>query len=604
MKSAALSGVLCATLMVGTASAQPPPDVIFADGFEGDLSAWSASATDGGDLHVTTTAALAATYQGLGGTVDDTAGLYAQDDNPRNEDRYRARFYVDPNGFDPGEASGHRRTRVFIAFEEAPTRRLLAVVLRRLNGQYALMGRARLDDNSQADTAFFSITDEPHVVEVDWRRASGPDAADGTFELWIDGVSRQTLTGLDNHLSSVDFVRLGALSVKVGATGTIHWDEFESRRDTYIGPCPGDVCPLICPDGTGDCDGTVSNGCERSLRTLADCGACGTACLVPNGTCSSGTCQACPSGTAECDGDPDTVCETAVDTVANCGGCGVTCTNEHGTSACAGGTCQPSCDPLWGTCDGDPRNGCERPLNTLSDCGDCDATCDLANASESCDGGTCTLGACSVGFDNCDAVTSNGCEQALDTLSHCGQCGQACDLPNASESCSTGTCTVGSCDAGFANCDGSQANGCEVVLSGHSNASPGDNLGTYDADSSTGFLCPGQGCDFLLTRTGRRGQFFQITAHEGSSCCAYVGLRFELIVPAGVDYDLYVNGAPICDPFACNSRRGTGLSETIDAWRGDDCAAVDDSFTAVVEVRYVGGSSCQAWTLNVYRREC
>jgi hypothetical protein len=31
-------------------------------------------------------------------------------------------------------------------------------------------------------------------------------------------------------------VRLGALSVKPGATGTLFWDEFESRRLTYIGP--------------------------------------------------------------------------------------------------------------------------------------------------------------------------------------------------------------------------------------------------------------------------------------------------------------------------------------------------------------------------------
>jgi hypothetical protein len=36
----------------------------------------------------------------------------------------------------------------------------------------------------------------------------------------------------------VDFVRLGALSLKAGASGTIRWDEFESRRVRYIGPRP------------------------------------------------------------------------------------------------------------------------------------------------------------------------------------------------------------------------------------------------------------------------------------------------------------------------------------------------------------------------------
>jgi hypothetical protein len=159
-----------------------------------------------------------------------------QDESPANEGRYRARFYFDPNGFDPGESLNHRRTRLFILFEEAPTRRVAALVLRRLGGAYSLMGRARLDDNSQANTAFFPITDGPHFAELDWRRASGPDANDGSFEMWIDGTPMATLSNLDNSLGAVDFVRLGALSVKTAASGTLYWDEFESRRASFIGP--------------------------------------------------------------------------------------------------------------------------------------------------------------------------------------------------------------------------------------------------------------------------------------------------------------------------------------------------------------------------------
>jgi uncharacterized repeat protein (TIGR01451 family) len=214
-------------------------DLIFRDGFEsGDFSAWDLAQTGGGDLTVEAGAAMAGTTAGLQAAVNDTAGLFVQDDSPTDEDRYRARFYLDPTGFDPGETQNHRRTRVLLGFEEAPTRRLMAIVLRRLSGQYALMGRARQDDNSQADTGFFSITPGPHVVEVDWIRSTGPDANDGEFRLWIDGVLRSTLTGLDNSISSVDFARLGALSVKVGATGVLRWDEFESRRQNYMGPLP------------------------------------------------------------------------------------------------------------------------------------------------------------------------------------------------------------------------------------------------------------------------------------------------------------------------------------------------------------------------------
>ena len=212
-------------------------DLIFADGVEGGtLDGWSSTSDDGGDLIVSGAAALAGTLQGMQGTVDDTAGLFVQDDTPAAERRYRARFWIDPNGFDPGEAESHLRTRVFVAFQDAPTRRLMALVLKRQGGQYSLMGRARRDDGSQADTGFFPIGDEPHAVELSWTAASAPGANDGTFELWIDGTSVSALTGIDNDTAAVDFVRLGALSVKGGATGTLFWDEFESRRLSSIGP--------------------------------------------------------------------------------------------------------------------------------------------------------------------------------------------------------------------------------------------------------------------------------------------------------------------------------------------------------------------------------
>ena len=214
------------------------PDLIFEDDFEsGGLAAWSGAQTDGGDLAVSAAAALKLTAIGLHGTVDDTTGLYVEDDSPADEDRYRARFYFDTNGYDPGEALGHRRARLFIVFQEAPTRRLATIVLRRLQGAYSLMARARLDDHSLHDTGFFPITDGPHVVELDWKRASGPDAQDGSFELWIDGVSVHAATGLDNSVSAVDFVRLGALSVKDGRERDALLGRVRvAPRLTYIGP--------------------------------------------------------------------------------------------------------------------------------------------------------------------------------------------------------------------------------------------------------------------------------------------------------------------------------------------------------------------------------
>jgi hypothetical protein len=213
------------------------PDLIFRDGFEdGTLGAWTASAADGGDLSVIPAAAMKSSLAGLRGVVDDTAGIYVQDDRPDGEARYRARFWFDPNGFDPGEAASRFRTRVFIAFSEAPTRRVLAIVLRRQGGQYSIRARARLDDNSQADTAFIPISDGPHAIEFDLRRATSPGFNVGSLTLRIDDDIAASMMFLENSLTEVDFVRMGALSVKPGASGTLYWDEFESRRQGVIEP--------------------------------------------------------------------------------------------------------------------------------------------------------------------------------------------------------------------------------------------------------------------------------------------------------------------------------------------------------------------------------
>jgi len=223
--------VLSALLAAGAAVLAAPRDA----GADGTLSAWSSAAVDAGDLTSDTTSAMAGTSWGLSAAVNDTNAVYVQDDSPDDEPRYRARFYVDPSQFDPGTAFAHFRTRILIAFSDSPTRRVAAIVLRKVNGQYGIMGRARRDDNSQADTGFFAITAGPHAVEFDLIASTGPDASDGAFSLWIDGVLVSTLAGIDNSASAVDFARMGALSVKQGATGLLLFDEFESRRETYIG---------------------------------------------------------------------------------------------------------------------------------------------------------------------------------------------------------------------------------------------------------------------------------------------------------------------------------------------------------------------------------
>ena len=228
---AAALAALAVLLLPRAAGAQIPVLVgVFDDSFEsGDFGAWDAVLDDGGDLAVGAAAAIGGAW-GMQATVNDTHGLYVQDDLPDGEHYLAGQFYFDPNGFDPGESLGRRRVRIFVGFE-APSRRLMAIVLRRLNGQYALMGRVRLDDGSQADTPFTDISDGVHTVSFHYRRSSGPDANDGAFRLLIDGVEVGFLSGLDNSISTVDFTRMGAISVKPGAGGVLFWDSLFLWRD-------------------------------------------------------------------------------------------------------------------------------------------------------------------------------------------------------------------------------------------------------------------------------------------------------------------------------------------------------------------------------------
>ena len=109
-------------------------------------------------------------------------------------------------------------------------------MLRRLAGEFSVMARVRLSNGARADTAFVPITDSEHFFEIDWRRAGVPGADDGAFELLVDGQAAAELLALDNHPGAVESVRLGALTVKPGAAGTLYYDQFESRRRAAIGP--------------------------------------------------------------------------------------------------------------------------------------------------------------------------------------------------------------------------------------------------------------------------------------------------------------------------------------------------------------------------------
>jgi putative metal-binding protein len=397
--------------------------------------------------------------------------------------------------------------------------------------------------------------------------------------------------------------------------------------------------PGICSPGTEHCANgmiecqsnlmpqtEVCNGLDDNCDNVVDDGNPGG-----NMSCSTGGVGVCAAGTTQCTGGTIVCNQNVQPSNEQCNGLDDNCNgpvdegNPGGGGACNTGGLGP-CGPGAYQC----QNGglvCVANVNPTNEtCNSVDDDCNgvVDNGNNAC-GGACTLphpanspcdgpdsDLCNEGNWICSGLNNQSCNDfSVGNIEICNAIDEDCDgnisegpcsLPNATSTCNLGTCVVTGCNSGFDNCDGQNPNGCEQQHSGWSNSSPGEYLGQFDCDASSGFVCPGEGCDYQLTRTGTRGRFFYMDAHEGSSCCAYVAVKFELVVPPGIDYDLYITGNG-CFADPAFQQTGNG-NKTITVWCNDDCSNGDNSFTPVVEVRYASGFSCSPWTLNMYRREC
>jgi hypothetical protein len=239
-----------------------------------------------------------------------------------------------------------------------------------------------------------------------------------------------------------------------GSTGS-------AAGDCIFNPDPSEAdCPLICRESCNgsddDCDGAVDEagmdeGCALANAVSA---------------CVAGECRIveCTGTHRDCDDAAATGCEAAEDDPSNCGQCGRVCDLPNVIEACVDGECEPAgCEPLFGDCDAEP-NDCETATNTLENCELCGVGCsDVPNATASCASGACGPGECMNGYGDCNTLPEDGCEHNLDSLEHCGSCGDACDLPGAIDDCSSDVCLAIACQSGYDDCDSDPTDGCESL---------------------------------------------------------------------------------------------------------------------------------------------
>lgn len=169
-------------------------------------------------------------------------------------------------------------------------------------------------------------------------------------------------------------------------------------------------------------------------------------------------------------------------------------------------------------CNGNPADGCEVDLaSDPQNCGRCAGMCPRPNhAIPGCSGRVCGIGACETAFGDCDLAASNGCEQTLDTMAHCGACNTPCTPANGTGRCNAGRCELLGCNTNFYDCDGLVANRCE---------------------SEGECLCSGAGtrCEFTCSTPCRvrceAGTECVVTCEDGAACaidCA-PGTRCRLV---------------------------------------------------------------------------
>lgn len=303
-------------------------------------------------------------------------------------------------------------------------------------------------------------------------RADGPDAATGSdvkVDGHADGKAGQGGDGSAGNAgeggdASVDAGCGPGLSL-CGAVCVSLQSDPQNCGDCGVAcgagkVCSGGTCGAVCDPGLTECSGA----CVSLSTDPNNCGACAAVCNLPDALagCGVGKCTvaSCIAGFGDCNASAQDGCEANFSSdFANCGACGAACT---GGLVCSAGNCTTVCAPGLTECSG----SCVSLLTDPANCGACGAACGLPNAVAGCTGGKCTVAGCSAGFADCNASVADGCEinAASDAL-NCGGCGKVCSLANATAVCSASACLVGSCNAGWGDCDGKASTGCEANLS-------------------------------------------------------------------------------------------------------------------------------------------
>jgi hypothetical protein len=209
------------------------PSEFFVDGFEtGDFSQWSRVNLGGGFLTVCEQAAFSGTWGTCvdRGTNDKRKVLI--DDTPVDQTRFSVRFNIDLNGFSMPEGT---RFRFLETRRGLP--RTFFLVLRRLNGQYQVQFNILVDGQIKYKSSWYTLSDAPHTIEIDWQASSAEGADDGAIQMYLDEILLEEMAGLDNDTHIVSSLRIGFIGRLDGSPISGIWfvDDVATSTTGYLG---------------------------------------------------------------------------------------------------------------------------------------------------------------------------------------------------------------------------------------------------------------------------------------------------------------------------------------------------------------------------------
>jgi len=222
--------------------------IVDIDHEDGTLSEYYFAATDGGDLSVEAGAALAGTNYGLQAVIDDTVSIYGRYDVTNSSGVFRIRFYFDPNTITMANSDRFQICEIYNGVTE------IARIEFYYQSAYQIRARCINDASATLDTNYYTITDDPHYIAFKYIRATDAGSSDGSLQLWINGVDKQTLSSIDNYdrFPQLDRFLFGHVTsiVATETNGTVFFDEMKANDDgSEIGPLAPSTLSASTSDG-------------------------------------------------------------------------------------------------------------------------------------------------------------------------------------------------------------------------------------------------------------------------------------------------------------------------------------------------------------------